>query len=90
MWLLFAEEVQLESVVLRKLNDTHFLMAVEVAWEVNDSEVDKIENLELQWTVNGSTSEGDFLVWFCSPFLMTDSEGSMPTVFELHASSRKK
>ncbi len=59
---MFAEEVQLESGALKRLNDTHILLAVEVAWEVNASEVDKIENLKLQWTVNGITSDGDFLV----------------------------
>ena len=60
--MLLAGEVQLESVALQKLNESHILLAVEVALEVNETEVDQIENLELQWTVNGSTSDGDLLV----------------------------
>ena len=52
----------MESVAVRKVNDSHYLMGVEVAWEVNDSDVDQIENLKLLWTVNGNTSDGDFLV----------------------------
>ncbi len=60
--MLLAGEVQLESVALQKLNESHILLAVEVAWEVNETEEDLIKNLELQWTVNGKTSDGDFLV----------------------------
>ena len=59
---------------LQKANDTKILLAVEVAWEVTETEVEQIENLELQWTVNGNTSVGDFLVWFLyKAFLLSEN-----------------
>ena len=62
MCTLLAGDCRLETVAVQKVSETHFLMALEVAWEVDVSDVHQIENLELLWTVNKEKSEGEFLV----------------------------